>query len=295
MAKIESCFDCVYSHFDPCQWLVTVGTGWPSPPVCANHPDSPGRVRPCPPGKVCRNYRPKVPTPQGDVKQIPLGEGMVAYVDTADFEWLNQWTWRLHGGYAMRRCQGKVIYMHREIAQPPEGMVVDHLNHNKLDNTRANLRACTHRENAYNSAKRRGTVSRFRGVRRPRNRSKWHALLRVEGKPIYLGSFAEEIEAARAYDRAAVEHHGDSANLNFPEEWPPQRRQQVYSHQAAANRPVRATHASAVHGKGRSVGAGKRKTGGTKKARKSKRKTGKTLDKAACAGTQKKSSIVDRQ
>lgn len=230
MAKAESCHNCEYAHWDLGLWVRTLGLGFPARPTCGNQPDFPGRMRECPIGRVCRNFRPRPPTPTGEtVKTIPLGEGFYAYVDAADYEWLSQWTWRLMSGYAIRRSRGKTIYMHREIMQPPEGMVVDHLNHNKLDNTRANLRNCTQRENLYNSEKRRGTSSRFRGVSRLPYGAKWRATLKFENKPVSIGSFTEEIDAARAYDRAAVKYFGDAARLNFPEEWPPERRREVHA------------------------------------------------------------------
>jgi len=157
MAKIPTCRNCGYSYFDACQWLVTVGMGWPSGPVCANHPDSLGQMRRTPAGGVCRNYRPRPETPMGEVKQIPLSDGAYAYVDAADFEWLSRWIWSLCNGYAGRRENGKLILMHREITQASQGMVVDHWNRNKLDNTRDNLHVCTQQENV-----------RWRGPRSPR-------------------------------------------------------------------------------------------------------------------------------
>jgi len=229
MAQIPTCHNCAYAYFDRCRWLVTVGIGWPSRPVCANHPGSFGRMHPTPVGGVCRNYRPTAPTPEGEVKQIPLGDGIYAYVDAADYEWLSQWTWHLNTGYAVRYEKGKLIYMHREIMQPPKGKIVDHKNRNKLDNTRDNLRVCTPRENACNRDKRRGTSSRFRGVCYSKRYGKWYAAIKSEGKCIYLGYFTEEVEAARAYDRKAVELFGEIVRLNFPEEWPAQRRQEVYA------------------------------------------------------------------
>ena len=264
MAENENCFNCVYSYWDPTQIVSALSGGFGVRPSCANHPDAPGRMQPLSNGPVCRNYRPRTAAPEGDVKQMPLDQGVFAYVDAADFEWLNQWTWCLHSGYAARCYQGKIIYMHREIVQPPAGLVVDHLNRNRMDNTRANLRACTHRENSLNRDKRRDAASRFRGVSRRRDENDWFARVRVEGRRIWLGSFADEMEAARAHDRAAVEYLGDAARLNFPEEWPPQRRQQVHSQHTVTNEPVGATHAS--------PGAAKRKKGGTKRGKKANRK-----------------------
>jgi hypothetical protein len=221
MAKIACCHNCVYSYCDHEHALWSMSVGVLTWPACANHPDSPGRMQRAPARGICRNYRPRPATPEGEVKQIPLGGGGCAYVDAADFEWLSQWTWHLCGGYAVRRRNGKAIFMHREIMQPPKGMVVDHLNRNKLDNTRVNLRVCTHRENACNREKKRGTSSRFKGVGFRKDRDKWYAAIKFGPKPIFLGYFTEEIDAARAYDRAAVEYFGESARLNFPEEWPP--------------------------------------------------------------------------
>jgi hypothetical protein len=229
MAAKPTCHDCAYSYFEPGRWMMSMGFGWPSRPVCANHPESIGRMRPTLAGGVCRNYRPKATTPQGQVRQIPLGDGMYAYVDAGDYEWLSQWAWHLHGGYAVRNENGKRIYMHRQIMQPPQGMVVDHTNGNKVDNTRANLNVCTQQENLHNRSKRNGSSSRFRGVNYSRNSRKWIARITFEGRRLFLGYFIEEVEAARAYDRKAVELFGEFARLNFPEEWPAQRRQEVYA------------------------------------------------------------------
>ena len=95
---------------------------------------------------------------------ISLGDGYYAYVDAADHEWLSRYKWHMQGGYAVRNEKGKRIYMHRAIMQPPEGMVVDHTNGNKVDNTRANLCVCTQQENLHNRSKRNGASSRFRDV-----------------------------------------------------------------------------------------------------------------------------------
>ncbi len=227
MVQVPTCHNCAYAYFDRCQWLVTVGIGWPSRPVCANHPDSLGRLRPTPAGEVCRNYRPRPARPEGEVKQIPLGEGIYTYVDAGDYEWLSQWAWHLHNGYAARREKGKLIFMHREIAQPSKGMVVDHENRNKLDNTRDNLRVCTPQENGRNKGKRHDASSRFVGVSYCKDGGKWRSKIWFEGRNVAIGHFTDEVEAARAYDRKAVELLGEAARLNFPEEWPAQRREEV--------------------------------------------------------------------
>ncbi|MDI9433494.1 MAG: hypothetical protein QM570_17405 [Planctomycetota bacterium] len=89
---------------------------------------------------------------------------------------------------------------------------------NGLDNRRCNLRICTQLQNSQNSRRRRPGKSRFRGVF-PRG-DKWQAAVQHNGKPMYLGLFDEEVEAARARDRKAFELAGEFAVLNFPDEMP---------------------------------------------------------------------------
>ena len=99
MAKAETCHHCVYARWDPGLWMRTLWSGFPARPTCANQPDSPGRWKECRLGQVCRNFRARPPTPRSEtVKTIPVGDGLYAYVDAADYEWLNRWTWTL------RRC-----------------------------------------------------------------------------------------------------------------------------------------------------------------------------------------------
>jgi hypothetical protein len=237
MAKAESCYHCAYSHWDRHQAMWSLSMGVATRPACANHPESFGRMRPVPVGGgVCANYRSRPGTPEGEVKQIPLGNGFYAYVDAADYEWLSQWTWSLRGGYAVRIEKRKPIFMHRQIMQPPKGMIVDHKNLNKLDNTRANLRNCTHQENACNRSKKRGTLSRFRGVGYSKHCAKYFADIYYKGERFFCGYFRDEIEAARARDRKAVEVLGESARLNFPEEWPAERRAEVHAQRDGVRR-----------------------------------------------------------
>jgi hypothetical protein len=266
MAKIASCFNCGYSYCDHEHALWSMSMGRLTWPACANHPDSPGRMQRVPQRGICRNYRPRPATPEGDVRQIPVDDGLYAYVDAADFDWLNRWTWHLMNGYAGRREKGKTIYLHRAIMQPPAKMVVDHLNHNRLDDTRANLKVCTQQENLCNREKRRGTASRFRGLYFAKRTGKWCPRIKFEGKYVYLGSFAEEIEAARAHDRGAVAYLGASAHLNFPQEWPPQRRAQVYAQAQERRRRISARRRPAGRKDRRHTASRKPRSAGRKKA-----------------------------
>ena len=225
--------------------------GFPCGPLCANHPDTPGQLRQVSPDSVCRNYRPKPAETEGDIKRLPVGQGQYALVDAADYDWLKQWTWRLQGGYAVRYENGRRIYMHRAIMKPPERMLVDHANRNKLDNCRGNLRVCTRQENMCNRGKHVGSSSRFKGVGYRKRKHMWYALLRMGGLPIWLGYFDEEIEAARAYDRKAVELFGEFACLNLPEEWTPEHRQRVYADAQPLRDALKAKAAQAKAEKGK--------------------------------------------
>ncbi len=186
MAKQTTCHSCIYAHWDAGLWMRTLWSGFPARPTCGNQPDSYGRLKECPCGSVCRNYRARPPVPTGEaVKTIPLKGGSYAYVDAEDYEWLNQWHWRVGGGgYAVRNDKGKTIYMHREIMQPPKGKVVDHVNGNGYDNTRANLRNITGKQNMQNKEKRVGAISRYKGVG-SRGAQEGHAKCKARDKTIF--------------------------------------------------------------------------------------------------------------
>jgi len=159
---------------------------------------------------------------------ITLTQGRVAIVDEADHEWLSQWKWcattRGRNGelVAIRnvweRGQHSMILMHRALLDAPEGMLVDHINHDPLDNRRSNLRLCTQTENLANQRKTRGS-SAFKGVYWDRSRQAWAAQIGRHGTPgAFLGRFASELDAAEAYDAAAAERWGEFALLNFSEQ-----------------------------------------------------------------------------
>jgi len=191
------------------------------------------------PGVPCKNYRRKPAVPQGDVRLIPLTDGLYAYVDAADYEWLSKWNWHItSGGYPARTENGRKILMHREIMQPPRGKVVDHHDGNKANNCRSNLRPCTQKENRRNSRKQRGTQSGFKGVYYREGRI--FSQVRFEGRQRWLGYFPDEVSAARAYDYAAVQECGEFAGVNFPREWPPERRREVHAeYQATLKKEAR--------------------------------------------------------
>lgn len=147
--------------------------------------------------------------------EIILWNGGVALIDEQDYERLQSYRWTVsEQGYAIRWVRNHKIKMHRDVMNPPEGMEIDHINGNKLDNRRANLRICTHADNVRNVGKRKDNSSGFKGVYWRSDVKKWRALIQVEGRRIDLGFFTEPQDAALAYDKAARKYHGEFARTN---------------------------------------------------------------------------------
>jgi len=152
-----------------------------------------------------------------EFRYIPLNQGRFVIVDLADYEKLIKHKWRVMiiPEYAVRTEKGETIYMHNEIMRPQSGFIVDHRNHKSLNNTRMNLRIATRSQNSCNNKKTRGCSSKYKGVHRDK-KGLWRAKIHFNGKEIFLGCFEKEIDAAKAYDKAAKELHGEFAVLNFP-------------------------------------------------------------------------------
>ncbi len=270
----RSCWNCVYVSAEAGRLLRSMWIGEPLVPRCANHPQWPSRMHDVP-GVPCRNFQPRPPEPPDDVRRVPLGHGKYALVDAADYEWLNQWKWHLVNGYAVRWEGGTRIFMHRAIMRAPKGKIVDHWDGDRCNNYRTNLRICNHQDNARNMAKQAGFSSRYKGVYFCRKGGKWHASTRFEGHTIHLGYFDDEVEAARAYDRAAVERFGVFARPNFPEEWPLERREEVHAQWLKANRGRKGTRCKAKKA-GRPNGKGRKATAGRPTRRKARVTASKT-------------------
>lgn len=152
------------------------------------------------------------------MKEIDLTQGQVALVDDEDFEMLNQFKWfaqrKKQNFYAARKINvnGKqaVQRMHGEI-MGRKG--IDHIDHDGLNNQKANLRICTPSQNGMNRRPLLNTASTFKGVS-IRNK-KWKASIKLNGKQIHLGYFSNEAVAARAYDTKAHELFGEFCFTNF--------------------------------------------------------------------------------
>jgi hypothetical protein len=163
------------------------------------------------------------------MKIIPLSQGLVALVSDGDYEYLSRWKWyaaktgkgNIYARRVDHRKKNKVIFMHRVITNAPAGLVVDHINHNTLDNRRENLKVCTAYENFQNVApdKERhsfGKTSKgYRGVRLFEGKW-WRAQIGIAGKSIHLGTFKSAEDAAKAFDQAARKY-GKITHTNFPD------------------------------------------------------------------------------
>lgn len=159
------------------------------------------------------------------MKQIPLsglaGYGRFALVDDEDYEYLSQFMWSIDNyGYANRaRKIEKNVWrpkrMHHDIIPSKNGQIVDHINRNRLDNRRENLRICSSTESIRNRGLNKNNSTGYKGVYYNQKRSKYQAYITVNRRHIYLGAYDNPTDAARAYDKSAVENFGEFSSPNF--------------------------------------------------------------------------------
>ena len=156
------------------------------------------------------------------MKEIPLTQGKVALVDDEDYEYLNQWNWCAaksgRNYYAIRSINGSSIQirMHRVIMNTPDKLEVDHIDGEGLNNQKTNLRNCTRLQNVLNQKTQKSNkTSKYRGVLWNGKRG-WRVQIQYKSTVYYLGYYTNEEQAARIWDKKAVELFGDFARRNFP-------------------------------------------------------------------------------
>ena len=155
----------------------------------------------------------------GDCAHIPLTRGYEAVIDASDAHLVEGLNWHTQSGvntvYATRTApkadgeKQKTIWMHRLIMSAPDGLEVDHIDGDGLNNRKSNLRIATRVENRQNSRRQNNNTSGYKGVCWHKGHSKWRAQIRLNNKRTHLGYFDCPKEAHAAYCEASVRLHGE--------------------------------------------------------------------------------------
>lgn len=152
-------------------------------------------------------------TDDGMVAEITINNKGTQYktqIDSEDINKINMHTWHLaNDGYVKARCGDKTIIIHRLIIDCPHDMLVDHINHNTLDNRKGNLRICNKQQNRYNAKRQANNKSGITGVYWSDFEKKWVAQIRVNGKSTRLGGFKDINDAIAARKEAEVKYFGE--------------------------------------------------------------------------------------
>lgn len=155
------------------------------------------------------------------MKQILLTQNKAALVDDEDYDRVRVFKWHAYRDpdsgtwYAASWQSGQKIKLHRFVLglRYGEALEVDHRDSNGLNNLKTNLRKASHAENMRNRSIQRNNTSGFKGV--CRDRLKWKAYIKSNGKMLHLGVFLKPEDAANAYDVKARQLYGEFARLNF--------------------------------------------------------------------------------
>jgi hypothetical protein len=152
------------------------------------------------------------------MKKVPISNGKFAKVDDEDFELVSEFHWHMDGaGYARTNVwsENKKPRMHRLILNDVDTELhIDHINGDKLDNRKINLRVLTCSQNAMNRGPQMNNSSGYKGVIFDRSRNKWRAEICVNKKRKYLGRYETAEEAALAYNQASIKYHGEFGFIN---------------------------------------------------------------------------------
>lgn len=172
-------------------------------------------------GRYVTNLLPNAlwPTISNLMKKIPLTKGKFAIVDDEDFEYLNRIKWHITTkGYAIHSIKRINIWMHRYILEKhnlyKNGFEVDHINRNRTDNRKINLRICTGSENRVNTTILKRNKSGYKGVFWDKYNKKWEATISFNKKNYFLGLFDDPELASYAYIEKSKELHGEFSIYN---------------------------------------------------------------------------------
>jgi len=147
------------------------------------------------------------------------------WIDLEDYDKIKEYKWYVKKDYYsgcfyvsshdLTTKNKKSIRLHRIVMDAKSDQIIDHVNHDTLDNRKQNLRFCSHQENMRNKGKLKNTSSKYKGVSFHKRDKIYTAHITIDKKLIHLGTFKNEIQAAMAYDEAAVKYFGEYANLNI--------------------------------------------------------------------------------
>lgn len=163
-------------------------------------------------------YDPRPARVDDSIAYIPLGLNAYNGYATVDkqFSYLCRYKWnKSDTGYARALIDGKWHKLHRLVMGAPKGLQVDHINGDRLDNRKNNLRICDNGQNARNRDKQKNNTTGYKGVYKRGLR--YCAKLVVDGKQHHLGTYDTPKEAATAYNNGALKLFGEFAKLNKTE------------------------------------------------------------------------------
>lgn len=153
------------------------------------------------------------------MRKISLSNGQYALVDDEDYEKLSQYKWHVNkngyiqrsiylgGGRKNKKYKGEKLHHLILIPKHDEGLYIDHINRNKLDNRKENLRYCTHAENCRNRQVRADNKTGVKGVNKMHNCNRWRVRIQVNGKRKHIGLFEKLEDAMEAYKNASMKYH----------------------------------------------------------------------------------------
>lgn len=136
-------------------------------------------------------------TKDSNLRYIPLTNGGFAIVDYSDYHLLSSIKWYNSNGYAISH---DLVKMHRLIMQPTKEQLIDHIDRNKLNNSRSNLRIVTREGNVHNQKKRENTKNNYKGVQFIKKLNLYQSRCRMNGSDYFLGHYTSEKAAAHAYN-----------------------------------------------------------------------------------------------